>query len=167
VSDQDARSRLVTWEDPRPSAEAARKETGLDFLRGIVEKRHPPPPIARALDFDLREVAEGRAVFVCQPGETHYNPIGMVHGGLPATLLDSATGCAVHTTLPAGTGYATVSLQVELVRALTLATGPIRCEGRVVHRGRAMAIAEGEVIGERDGKVYARGRSICLIQESD
>jgi uncharacterized protein (TIGR00369 family) len=165
VSGPGPRSRLVTWEDPRPSADAARKEAGLDFLRSIVEGRRPRPPIAAALDFDLREVAEGRAVFGCHPTEAHYNPIGMVHGGLPATLLDSATGCAVHTTLPAGTGYATVSLQVELLRPLTSATGPVRCEGRVVHRGSRMAIAEGEVIGERDGKVYARGRSVCLIQE--
>jgi uncharacterized protein (TIGR00369 family) len=119
--------------------------------------------MAATLGFTLREVAEGRAVFTCTPGETHYNPIGTVHGGLPATLLDSATGCAIHTTLPAGTGYSTVTLQVELVRAITSATGPLRCEGRVVHRGSRVAIAEGEVVGEGDGRVYARGRTVCLL----
>lgn len=129
----------------------------------MVAGRFPRPPIADTLGFDLARVEDGVAVFTCTPGEEHYNPIGAVHGGLAATLIDSATGCAVHTTLPAGVGYTTVSLSVEMLRPMTAATGPIRCEGRVVHRGGRLAIAEGEVLGESDGKVYARGRPVCLV----
>jgi uncharacterized protein (TIGR00369 family) len=159
------RSRTVTWADPRPLGAAARGTAGLAFLQAIVDGRLPPPPMAATLGMALARVGEGVAVFTCEPVEAHENPLGTVHGGLAAALLDSATGCAVHTTLPAGTGYTTVTLSVDLLRPLTARTGRVRCEGRVVHRGGRVAVAEGEVVGEGDGRVYARGRTVCLVIE--
>ena len=157
-----ARSRTVTWADPLPSAEAARVQSGLDFLRAIATGDLPPPPIAQLLGFRLAEVEKGRVVFTCEPGEHHYNPIGTVHGGLAATLCDSAMGCAVHSTLPAGTGYTTLEIKVNLVRALTAATGPVRCIGTVLHVGRRTAAAEGRLVDARD-TLLAHGSTTCLI----
>src|SRR6185295_4939079 len=102
---QPERARTITWDDPLPAAASARGRSGLDYLHAIAAGDVPPPPIAVLLGFELVEVEEGRAVFAVTPQEFHYNPIGVVHGGLAATLLDSAMGCAVHSTLPAGTGY--------------------------------------------------------------
>ncbi len=136
---------------------------GLDYMRAYRDGTIPKPPITATLGFELVEVDEGRAVFTCIPGEHHYNPIGSVHGGLVSTLIDSATGCAVHTTLPKGTGYSTVNLSVDMLRPITDATGGLRIEGNVVHRGSRIAIASAEVIGETDGKIYARGQTTCLI----
>ena len=125
----------------------------------------PPPPIATLLGFELVEVDEGRAVFAVEPGDQHYNPIGMVHGGLAATLIDSATGCAVHTTLPAGTGYTTTDVQVRFVRPITRDTGRIECIGEVVHRGRTLATAEARVMaGDR---LLAHGTASLLILPPD
>jgi uncharacterized protein (TIGR00369 family) len=118
--------------------------------------------MARVLDFALVEVAEGRAAFGVQPGERHYNPIGMVHGGLFATLLDSAMGCAVHSTLPAGTGYTTLEIKVNFTRAALRDTGRLRCEAEVVHRGQRTATAEGRVRDEA-GRLYAHGSATCLL----
>jgi uncharacterized protein (TIGR00369 family) len=142
---------------------SATDRSGLDFLQAIIDGRLPPPPMAVTLGFTLAQVTPGEAVFTCTPGPAHENPLGVVHGGLAATLLDSATGCAVHSTLPVGVGYTTVTLSVDLLRPLTETTGPVRCVGRLVHRGSRLGVAEGEVVAERDGRVYARGRSVCLI----
>lgn len=158
-----ARSRMVTWQDPVPAAEASRGMSGLDFLRGLAKGEFPHPPISETLDFQLDTVEDGFAVFVCTPSEHHYNPISTVHGGLAATLIDSATGCAVHSTLPEGHGYTTLNISVDLVRAITTATGRMRCEGRVVHRGSRVAIAEGKLIAEDSGKLLARGQTTCMI----
>ena len=105
---------------------------------------------------------EGRAVFECTPSEYHYNPIGVVHGGLAATLLDSALGCAVHSTLAAGAGYSTVELHVNLVRPITMQTGRMRCEAEIVHVGRSMATAQGRLT-DAAGKLYAHGTTTCMI----
>jgi uncharacterized protein (TIGR00369 family) len=153
---------LVTWEDPMPLARAARGMSGLEFLSRIVQGELPPPPIARLLDFTLAEAGEGRAAFEVEAGEKHYNPIGVVHGGLLATILDSAMACAVHSTLPAGTGYTTVELHLNLVRAAGADTGRLRAEGEVVHRGSRLATTQGRVVDAR-GRVYAHGTSTCLI----
>jgi uncharacterized protein (TIGR00369 family) len=139
------RSRTITWEDPLPAAAAAAEMSGLEYLRAVGEGAIPRPPIAELFGFDGLEVAEGRAVFKVTPAEYHYNPIGVVHGGLAATLLDSAMGCAVHTTLPAGTAYSTLEVKVNFARPITADTGRIRCEAEVVHRGRTVATAEGRV----------------------
>ena len=114
------------------------------------------------MNFSLIEVGEGHAVFAVEPAEYHYNPIGVVHGGLAATLLDSAMGCAVHSTLAAGSGYTTLEIKVNFIRAMTAETGRVRCEANVVHAGARTATAEGRVIDEA-GKLYAHGTTTCLI----
>jgi len=157
-----ARTRQVTWDDPIATAKAGHGMAGLDFLRAMMDGKIPPPPICFTLGFILSEVSEGVAVFTSTPAEYHYNPIAVVHGGLAATLIDSATGCAVHSTLPLGTGYTTVNLAVDFLRPITDKTGPIRCDGRVTHRGSRIAIAEGKVT-DSAGKVYVQGKSTCLI----
>jgi uncharacterized protein (TIGR00369 family) len=108
------------------------------------------------------EIEEGRAVFACEPAEYHYNPLGVVHGGLAATLLDSAMGCAVHSTLPVGVSYTTIEIKVNYLRALTSETGAVRAEGRVIKVGGRVAIAEGRVVDEA-GNLYAHGTTTCLI----
>lgn len=158
-----SRTRQTSWVDPRPTAMAGMGLAGLDYMRALLEGRFPAPPIAVTLGFELTEVSEGHAVFSCTPGEHHYNPIGSVHGGLVSTLIDSCTGCAVHTTLPKGMAYSTVNLSVDMLRPVAATTGPMRAVGKVVHRGSRIAIATGEVIADKDGKVYARGQSTCLI----
>jgi uncharacterized protein (TIGR00369 family) len=158
----DERSLRVTWTDPALLARAARETSGLEFLGKVVSGELPWPPMGRLLDLGPVEVAEGRVVFRVTPGEQHYNPIGVVHGGLLATVLDSAMGCAVHTTLPAGTGYTTVDLHVHFVRAVSRDTGPLRAEAVLVHRGARVATAEGRVVDEK-GRVYAHGSTTCLI----
>lgn len=153
---------IVSWEDPAELGEQARAMPGLDFLEAIRDEELPPAPIQRLLDFALTEVEVGRVVFTAQPGEQHYNPIGVVHGGLAATLLDSAMGAAVHSTLPQGQGYTTLETKFNLVRAVTVDTGPIQAEGRVVNRGRQVATAEG-YLRDGAGKLLAHGTSTCLV----
>jgi uncharacterized protein (TIGR00369 family) len=157
-----ARTRTVSWEDPRALAEAGRGLSGLAYLRKIAAGELPRPPFGALLDFGLSELEEGRAVFTVEPAEYHYNPIGVVHGGLAATLLDSAMGCAVHSTLPAGAGYTTLEIKVNYVRALTAETGTVRCEATVIHVGGRTATAEGRVL-DANGKLYAHGTTTCLI----
>ena len=130
------RSLEVTWQDPIELAKVARSMAGIEFLRAMRDGKLPPPPIAQLLGFQLVEVEPGRAVFEVQPGERHYNPIGSVHGGYLASLLDSAVGLAVHARLPAGKGYTTLELKVSYHRAVTKKTGPIRAEGVVTQLGR-------------------------------
>ena len=137
--------------------------SGQEFLEAISRGDLPPAPMATLLGIEPVEVSEGRAVFAGIPAEEHYNPMGSVHGGYAATILDSAMGCAVHTTLPAGSSYATLELSVNLVRPITADTGPVRAEGLVVHAGRHMATAEGRLIAERTGKLLAHGTTTCLI----
>jgi uncharacterized protein (TIGR00369 family) len=156
------RSYTATWEDPKPVAEAGRTMSGLELMRAMIAGRFPPPPIARLLDFRLVEVDHGHAVFECEPGEKHYNPIGVVHGGLAMTLLDSCMGCAVHTSLPAGTGYTTLEAKVNLVRAITATTGTVRAVGKVVHGGSRVATAEGRLV-DASGKLYAHGTTTCIV----
>ena len=157
------RSRTVTWEDPLELASRGRGMSGIEHLRAMIAGELPPPPIAYTLGMLLIEVDEGRAVFEAHPAEYHYNPIGVVHGGLAATLLDSATGCAVQTTLPAGVGYTTLELKTNFVRPIAQDTGRVLCEAEVVHRGGTIATAEGKLYAEQSGKLLAHGTSTCLI----
>ncbi|HEV2705764.1 MAG TPA: PaaI family thioesterase [Pyrinomonadaceae bacterium] len=159
------RTRIVSWEDPRALAEAGRGLSGLEYLRKIVSGELPRPPISALMNFGLAELGEGRAVFTAEPAEYHYNPIGVVHGGLAATLLDSAMGCAVHTMLPAGAGYTTLEIKVNYVRALTAETGEVRCEAQVIHIGGRTATAEGRVL-DAVGKLYAHATTTCIIFRS-
>jgi uncharacterized protein (TIGR00369 family) len=151
---------------PQLLAERAREMDGLSFVRALLEGELPPAPIAELLGFAPVEAGPGRVVFQLEPGEQHYNPIGSVHGGVAATLLDSAMGCAVHTTLPAGTGYTTLELKVNFVRAVTAQTGPLRCEGEVVHGGGKVATAEGRIWEVDSGRLVAHATCTCLLLPS-
>ena len=139
-------------------------KTGLQIMQAMLMGELPYPHIADTLDFGLVAVEEGSATFQGTPQLKHFNPLGTVHGGWYATLLDSALGCCVHTALPAGRGYTTAELSVNIVRAANLKTGPLRAVGRVIHCGRQLATAEGRIVGP-DGKIYAHGTTTCLVFE--
>jgi uncharacterized protein (TIGR00369 family) len=156
------RTRTITWEDPLVTAQAGSAMSGIDMLRAVQAGALPPPPIALLMGFWLDEVAEGRAVFAVQPAEYHYNPIGVVHGGLAMTLLDSALGCAIQSLLPTGVVYTTLETKVNLVRALTRETGLVRCVATVIHLGNRTATAEGRIT-DAAGTLYAHGTTTCLI----
>lgn len=147
---------------------ATREQTagrdGLTLLRQMLAGELPRPPIGQTLDFVLIDASPGRAVFQGQPGPAHLNPMGTIHGGWFATLLDSALGCAVHTMMPAGRGYTTTGLSVHIVRALTPGVQRVRAEGQVVHCGRQIATAEARLVGP-DGTLYAHGTTTCLVFE--
>ena len=136
--------------------------SGVEVFEAIFAGRLPPPPMCETLDFVPIHVAHGEAVFQGRPQRRHYNPLGTVHGGWFATLLDSAVGCAVHATLPVGKGYTTLELKVNMVRALTDRTPLVRAEGKVIHAGRQVATAEGRIV-DADGKLYAHATTTCLI----
>jgi uncharacterized protein (TIGR00369 family) len=142
--------------------EELRKVSGLDFLRGMVAGRYPHAPITATLGFRLTEADPGRVVFTGTPQLKHYNPIGTVHGGYAATLLDSCMACAVHTHLQAGQGYTTVEFKVNLVRPMTAETGEVRAEGRTVNVGRQLATAEGYLY-DAAGTLLAHGTTTCII----
>ena len=156
------RTRTYSWDDPFAGLRAARTMTGLEYLRAIARRELPAPPIAATLDFTIDTIEEGCVVFAIEPQEFHYNPIGVVHGGLAATLCDSAMGCAVHSTLPAGTAYTTLELKVNLVRALTKDTGRVRCEGKTIALGGRIATAEARLT-DANGTLYAHATTTCLI----
>ena len=158
------RTLSVTWQDPARLAASAAESSGVDFLRAIVAGELPPAPIQDLLGFTLDEAEEGRVVFSLEPGEHHYNPIGSVHGGVAATLLDSAMGAAVHSTLPQGSGYATLEVKFNLVRAITAETGRVVAEGKVIHAGKTVATVEATLRSATDGKLLAHGTSTCLIR---
>lgn len=157
-----SRSLSITWEDPLAAFASGKALAGIDYMKEMIAGRIAPPPIMRLMGFRLKEVGEGLAVFECEPGEQHYNPIGVVHGGLAMTLLDSAMGCCVHTRLPAGVGYTTLEAKVNLVRAITAKTGAIRATGKVIHFGGKTATAEGR-LEDASGKLYAHGTTTCII----
>ncbi|HEX3511077.1 MAG TPA: PaaI family thioesterase [Solirubrobacteraceae bacterium] len=157
------RTRTITWEDPGANAREGTGMTGLEYMRAIVDGTVGQPPIARLLGFRVVEAEPGRAVFALEPAEWMYNPIGSVHGGVAATLLDSCMGCAVHTTLSAGVAYTTTDLQVRYIRAMTVATGRVLAEGRVVHRGRRTATAEGRLFVEDGEQLLAHGTTGCVV----
>lgn len=161
-----ARTRTHEWADPMVTAAAAPGMSGLEFLEALARRELPPPPIMSTLGYEGLEVGPGWARFTMTPGEHHYNPIGSVHGGVLATLLDSALSCAVHTTLPAGVGYTTVDLRVSYVKPLTASTGPVRAEGRVIHAGSRIATAEGRVT-DADDRLYAHATVTCLVIRSE
>ena len=161
-----ARTRVVTWEDPVPHAVAGRSMRGIDYLRKIAAGEIPAPPISRLMGFSVVEAGDGRAVFEATPGEEHYNPIGVVHGGLAATLLDSAMGVAVHATLGPGDGYTTLEIKVNFVRPMTRDTGTVRATAEVVHVGRRTATAEGR-LEDASGRLLAHGTATCLILRAE
>jgi len=159
------RTRVTTWDDPLETLAGVRGMSGLESLRAMIAGELPPAPIGQTMGFRLVEVEPGRATFAAEPAEFHYNPIGVVHGGFALTLLDSAMGCALHSTLEAGVAYTTLEVKANFVRPLTSDTGEVRCTGIVVHGGRTVATAEGRIEGA-DGKLYAHGTSTLLILAS-
>ena len=156
------RTRLIEWADPAITAQAATGLSGLEFLQAMVDGELPPPPIMQTLGARLESVAQGKAVFTLTPTESHYNPIGSVHGGVYATLLDSAAACAVHSSLPAGVAYTSLDLSVRFIGAINVDTGPVSCTGTVKHLGRRTALAEA-VLTSDSGKLLATATSNCLI----
>ena len=156
------RSMEVQWDDPVRLAQAGHSMAGLEFLRAIRDGRLPHPPICALLGYRLTQVEAGHAVFEIIAGERHYNPIGVVHGGIAMTLLDSAMGCAVQTQMPAGGGYTTLEAKTNLVRAITSETGPLRAIGKVVHAGKRVATAEAR-LEDPSGKLYAHATSTCIV----
>jgi uncharacterized protein (TIGR00369 family) len=159
---QCSRQRSYTWEDPALSAAAARELDGMSFFQEMTAGRLPAPPIAATLGFSWVSVEPGSVVFEITPAEYHYNPIGSVHGGVYATLCDSACGCAVHSMLPAGAYYTSMDLATRFIRPVTAGTGRLLCEGTVQHLGSRTALAEARLT-DTDGKLYAHATSNCLI----
>lgn len=160
--DVTTRERTHTWSDPRTLAAAAGERDGLSFLQAMADGTLPPPPIMTLVGAAVESVERGRVVFTIEPAEYHYNPIGSVHGGIYATLLDSALGCAVHSTLEAGVAYTSLDLSVKFLRRLTADSGTARAVGHVVHSGRSTALARAELL-DGAGRLLAEGTSTCLI----
>ena len=145
-----------------PAREDVVALTGREFLQAIIDGRLPAPPIARTLSFALVEVGDGSVAFEGDPGEDALNPLGVVHGGWALTLIDSVTGCAAQSTLPAGVGYTTVETKANFTRPISTQTGRVRAEGRVVGQGRTIISAEGRIV-DRGGRLLAHGTSTLLI----
>ena len=158
----DQRLRTYTWADPAALADAARTMSGLEFLDAIADGLLPAPPIMQTVGIAGLTVQDGRVVFDLEPQEWHYNPIGTVHGGILSTLADSAMACAVHTKLPAGTGYTSLELKINFTRAATLDSGVLRCEGTVLTLGRRAATAEAKIT-DAAGRLVAHATTTCLI----
>jgi uncharacterized protein (TIGR00369 family) len=162
MSEPSIRTLTATWEDPAIAAAQLPHLSGLDYLRAIRSGALPPPPLARLLGMELVSVEAGRASFAVTPSESHYNPLSSVHGGVTSTLCDSALGCAVHSTLPAGTGYTTVDLKVTFLRPITIATGRVICEANTLQVGGRIAAAEARVF-DAAGTLYAHATATCLL----
>jgi uncharacterized protein (TIGR00369 family) len=158
----DARARAAVRELGVSTREQVAGLSGLEMLRAVLDGRLPAAPITQTLDFALVEVEPGRVVFQGRPRVAHYNPLGTVHGGWFATLLDSAVGCAVHSLLPVGKAYTTAELKINIVRPLTDKVPLVRAEGNIIHFGGRMATAEGRLTGA-DGKLYAHASTTCFI----
>ena len=156
------RSRVITWEDPSKSAVAAAELAGIDFLQTVTDGKIPLSPILQTLDFKVVGMEHGKAMFSFEPQEFHYNPIGSVHGGVITAILDSAMGCSIHTLLPQGTGYTTLELKVNFIKAVTIKSGVLTATGKVIHSGSRTALVEAQLTGS-DGKLYAHATSTCLI----
>lgn len=156
------RSKTVSWHDPTRLAGRAGRLSGLEFLTALMEGTVPAPPMGRLIGMRLLSVGPGEVVFGCAPDESTYNPIGMIHGGLACTMLDSAAGCAVQSTLPAGTAYTSVEIKVSYLRALRAGRGELRAHGWVTKPGRRIAFAEAD-LRDPDGVVMATASSTCLV----
>ncbi|WP_332644917.1 PaaI family thioesterase [Aeromicrobium sp.] len=156
------KSKTITWVDPHPQAAAALTMSGLDYLQAMIDGKLPAPPIASHINLEIASVAPGEAVMAATPDESHYNPIGSVHGGFFATLLDSVCGCAVQTTLPVGTAYTSLDLNVSFLRGITSDTGRVVAHGRVTKPGSRAAFVEAD-IRDSDGRLLATATSTCLI----
>lgn len=161
-NDPQNRTYTFSWEDPLPVAAAARSMSGLEFLTKMANQEVPGPPVMNMIGFRLVKVTPGAVAFTYSPAEQHYNPIGTVHGGILSTVLDSALGCCIHSTLPAGVGYTTLEIKVNFVRAVLIKTGDLRCEANVIHSGSRIVTSEGRLV-DSQGKLYAHASTTCLV----
>jgi uncharacterized protein (TIGR00369 family) len=142
--------------------EEVKSESGYDLLKRMLEEKQARAPIARLLRFELAEVDKGRVIFSGEPSYDFYNPVGSVHGGYAATLLDSCMGCAVHSTLPAATSYTTLEFKISFLRPLSENTGKVWAEGKVITSGKRVATAEGRLY-DAQNRLYAHGTTTCLV----
>jgi uncharacterized protein (TIGR00369 family) len=152
----------MTWSDPAQVAAQGLAMGGKAYIEALRDGTMPAPPISVLMGFRVTEVADGRVVFTLDPSERTYNPLGFVHGGVAATLLDSVMGCAVHTTLPIGRGFTTLEIKINYLRAMSEETGTVQAEGKVVHAGRSTAMAEGRIVDAK-GKLYGVGSTTCML----
>jgi uncharacterized protein (TIGR00369 family) len=157
-----AQSRVVTWRDPTATLAASASMSGLAYWRAIIDGQLPPPPIAELFHMSVVEAEDGRVTFTCTPDASMYNPLGIVHGGAVCTLLDTATGCALHTTLPAGVSYTSVEIKVNYLKAVTADSGTLTAVGSVVKAGSRIGFAEASVT-DAAGKLVATATSTLLI----
>ncbi|HET7073812.1 MAG TPA: PaaI family thioesterase [Mycobacterium sp.] len=155
-------SRLIAWRDPISTQATAASMSGLAYWRAVADGHLPPPPIGELLQMRVVDVANGRVTFSCTPDASMYNTLGMVHGGAVCTLLDTVTGCAVHTTLPEGVGYTSVEIKVNYLRAVTMASGPLTAVGTVVKAGSRIGFTEGKVT-DVSGALVATATSTLLV----
>lgn len=158
------RTWTATWDDPSRGIDTARRMSGMEYMRSIVQGSTPPPPFARLLGFELESVNDGEVTFALVPAEQHYNPFGVMHGGVAASLFDSALGCAIQTQLQAGRIAPTMQLDINYIRPVIIASGRIRCTGRVIHLGNRSATAEGRLV-DMHGKLYAHATGRFVISE--
>ncbi|MFC3501875.1 PaaI family thioesterase [Micromonospora krabiensis] len=156
------RTRTFSWSDPAENAAQLGRRSGLETLRSMLAGELPPPPVMHLLGMSRMTADEGRVTVELVPQEFHYNPLGSVHGGVISTLLDTAAGCAVHSTLPAGVGYTSLDLNVKFLRPVTVDSGTLRCEGTVLQSGRRTALAEARLLDARD-RLVAHATSSCLL----
>ena len=156
------RERTFRWDDPMKGAKEALTMAGLDYFQAMNDGRLPMPPLLHTLDFKVESIEKGKAVFAFEPQEFHYNPIGTVHGGVISAILDSAMGCSIHSLLAAGTGYTTLELKVNFLKAITIKSGGLKAVGKVIHSGSRTALVEAQLIDEK-GIIYAHGVSTCMI----
>jgi uncharacterized protein (TIGR00369 family) len=156
------RSKTITWHEPGPTTAKGLTMPGLDYLQAMADGRLPQPPIGGLMELAIVEADNGRVVFTCRPDESAYNPIGAIHGGLICTLLDSVTGCAVHSTLPAGKGYTTIEIKVNYLKAVRLTSGVLTATGTVVKPGSRVGFSEG-VVTDESGAIVATATSTLLV----
>ena len=156
------RERTFEWDNPVNGAKQALQMKGIDYLKAMYNAEIPAPPVMHALDMQVEKFEEGQAIFSFVPQEFHYNPIGSVHGGVVSTLLDSAMGATLHSTLEQGTGYTTLELKVNFLKAITTKTPKLKAIGKIIHSGNRTALLEAQLVDE-NGTVYAHGVSTCMI----
>ena len=155
-------SHAIDQKTPVDRTEARRTMSGIEYMRKMMNGEVPPSGMVQLLGLKLVEVSEGRAVFTVQPDESHYNGLGIAHGGLAATLLDSALGCAINATMPPGKIFTTLEMKINYVRPITRERGELRCEANMIHAGGRVATAEGRIV-DREGKIYAHGTATCML----
>ena len=161
---EQTRSRTFSWTDPVLTAARIGTTSGLEMLQAMRDGEIPAPPILQLVGATGFEAEEGRVAVFMPAAEFHYNPLGSVHGGVIATLLDTAAGCTVHSTLPAGVGYTSLDLMTRFIKPVTVKSGLLRCEGAIISRGRRTAVAEARLFDER-GVLLAHATSTCMIFE--